>query len=141
MANRFNVREKGFKDVQRRLDRMPREVRRELKKQAIEKAGLVILRQAKKFNYGFRDRSGDLRNSIRLGRPKNTQRGVQIPIVAGRTYRNNRTKAHYAGFVEFGTEHFLQRTFLRKALRASGINALYALQKELRAILSRLSGL
>ena len=143
MAIVFRVTEKSRDTAKllRKIDRMPIEIQRELKKQGLEKAGEVILRKAKQGSFGFRDRSGDLRRSIRLGRPKSTQYGVQIPIIAGQEYKNPTTKAHYAGFVELGTINFLPHHYLRRALFSSGVGAIVVLQQELRRILSRLRGI
>lgn len=131
-------RAKNLRKIMRRIERLPREVQIELKKQAIEEAGKEILFQAGEVNYGFRDRTGDLRSTIRLGRPKSTRYGVQIPIIAGRKHPG---KGDYAGFVELGTEKMFAKSFLRRAIREGGINALYVFQTELGKILSRLRGI
>jgi len=135
----LSIREERRRNIRtlRRLESLPREVRRELRSQAIEAGGEVILKKLKQTNFAFIDRSGDLRKSIRLGRPKNTRYGVGIPIIAGRQYRNKNTKAHYAGFVELGTVNFFPKHFIRSGMFLVGINAILAVQKELRRLLMR----
>lgn len=147
MAINFRVsrRSREFDRAIRKIDRLPIEINRELKRQALEKAGQVIVQYAKRNNFAFIDRTDTLRRSIRLGRPKSTRHGVQIPIIAGRDVPRGRTSArgisgaHYAGFVELGTDKFLPRHFLRRSLFSAGVRALVVLQRELRDALARYS--
>ena len=133
----FRVSGSSFRRIQRKLDRLPREVEQELKKQGLVKAVEPILAKARTANFGFRDRTGKLRLSIRAGRPKNSKFGVQIPVIAGRAEGSN---VDYAGLLEFGTKFFLPYEFLRPALHQSGVAAQVILQEELTMILQRLRG-
>ena len=134
MAIRFSAGAKGIRELDRRLARIPELTVIELKKQGIEKAGFVILERARRPNLGFKDRSGDLRRSIRLGKAKSSKFGVQIPIIAGRDFP---APGSYAGFQEFGTVKFLPNDFLRPALLAAGAEAQGVLAQELQKLIQR----
>lgn len=112
----FNVdHNDAFEAIEASLKGLPTDILSEVIDEAIYDASGVIVSHARQRNFGFRDRTGRLRKSIkRVSRSKRGRRFTNL--VAGDNKSRAAGGVFYAHFVEEGTVKALPRRFLLPAI-------------------------
>lgn len=122
-----NVEVKGMEEILNKIKEMGARGS-SIQNTALKKAAEPILEDAVSTT-AFKDRSGEGRAGIKIGRPKT--KGSTKYILIG-IDRSDNSKIFYMKFIEYGTSKMAARPFLRPALLRNKDKAYEIIKEELR---------
>lgn len=115
MSNKVTLELEGVNEILDKLKMLDQRMQNKAIKEALELAAVPIADDAVKTN-SFTDRTGKLRDAIKVGDIK-TSNGVKYILIG--VGKSDRSKAFYGKFLEWGTSKMSARPFMGPAYLAN----------------------